>query len=299
MPEEVVAVTGATGFKGSHLVPRLLKEGYKVRALVRSETKAEPLKELGAEIFFANVTDFDTLEKAFSGADIVIHLVAVRHEKRGASFETINHLGTKNVVVASQNCKVKRFLHISILKADPEAKSTYLVSKWQGEQEVVNSNLNWTVLRPGLIYGPRGEAITTMANLVKRLPFLPVLGDGEYKMQPMYIEDEIEVFLKVLKDEKTIGQVYEIGGPEPLTYNQIMDTLGEVLIGRKRPKIHLPVSINRPFISLGEAILPNPILTISDLELLLLDAICERNAAEEVFEMKLTPFREGLEKTFG
>src|SRR3989304_7971542 len=294
---ELIGVTGASGFVGSHLISGLLKEGYKVRALVRSEEKGGKLKEQGCEVASGDVRDLASLERAFQGVQAVIHLVAITREKGDTNFETVNRLGTKNVCEAMKKSGVSRLVYTSIVRAGPEVKSAYLRSKWAAEQEIRKTELDWTILRCSFIFGAGGNALETLASMIRRLPIVPVLGDGKYKQQPIFVKDVVSCLIKSLEEDKTVRNVYEIGGPEPLEYNQILDAIGEAL-GKKRRKLHLPLAINRPLIAIGERILPKPLITIPELELLIMDPIPEKNVIKEVFGIDPLPLREVLKKTF-
>ncbi|MCL0057825.1 complex I NDUFA9 subunit family protein [Dehalococcoidales bacterium] len=285
----MILVTGGTGFVGSHLVPRLVEIGERVRCLVRSRAKLQ-----GVELRLGDVTNLSSLEQAMPGVETVIHLVSVIRESKDATFDRINVQGTKNVVQAAQKSGVKQFIHMSALGATPNPKYRYTYSKWQGEEVVRSSHLDFVIFRPSVIFG-RGAGLTDrLVQSLMMFPFLaPVPGSGKARFQPIWVEDVVTCIVQVLKGEKT-GQTYEIGGPEHLTYQQMLDTIIQIL-GIKRIKVHIPLLLMYPAVMIMEKVTPNPPVTLVELAQLELDNTTDLNSVERYFGFKPLALRDGLD----
>lgn len=237
-----VLVTGATGFVGNEVVKELLARGHRVRALVRagSEDKLQVRDRVGE--FFGDILDRQTVFQAAQGCDAVIHLVGIIREFpcRGVTFERLHVEATHNVVDAAKAAVASRYVQMSALGARPEPADPYHTTNHRADEYVTASGLDWTIFRPSVIYGPGDHSINLFTRVVKTSPVYPIIGDGDYQMQPVPVETVSQAFARALEMPHTVGRIYDVGGPEPLTFNQIIDTIAAVL-GKKVYKLHLPV----------------------------------------------------------
>jgi uncharacterized protein YbjT (DUF2867 family) len=288
----MILVTGATGFVGSHLVPCLVEAGNPVRAFVRQSANIRLLDQV--DIAYGTISDRAALKEAMIGIDTVIHLVAIIVEKKHASFIQINHYGTKNVIETARESGVKRFIHLGALGANSNQQFPYPYSKWLGEQEVRNSGLDWTIFQPSIMFGDRDEFITKLAKIVRKAPLVPILGSGKTKFQPIWVEDVCSCVLKALADNRTINKTYSLGGPEQLTYEQIVDIIISKLNKRKL-KLHIPIPLMKPIVKIMESILPNPPITSGQLALLGIDNITTLDAIEHHFGFNPKRLDDGIE----
>lgn len=294
----MILVTGGTGFVGRHLIRRLTEEGHSIRCLVRqSSKKVDLLKEFDLEIVNGDVTDLDSVKRAAEGCDAVYSLVGLLYEPRGYTFDSVHAGGVRNIVEACRASGIKRLLHISALGTSPEAKSRYHRTKLTGEEVIKESGLDYTVFRPSVIFGEDDSFVNLFAPMIRLSPVIGIIGDGGYRMQPVYIEDLITCMVKSLNDEKTYEHVYEIGGGEALTFNEIIDSIASAM-GKKRLKLQIPVTIARPMARLME-LLPRPPLTIDQLIMLLSDNICDNREAEKIFGVEFVKFSEGIKNFLG
>jgi len=290
-----IFITGATGFVGQHIAARLIEDGHKLSCLVRS-TEAEEvwyLDGIGADIFVGDILAADSLAAGIAGCDAVIHLVGVIYERRNASFEQIHVEGTGNVLAAAKQAGVGRFVHMSALGTRAGAAATYHRTKWDAEEKVRQSGLEYTIFRPSTIYGPGGDFINLLAGHVRRLPVVPVIGDGNYRMQPISVFDVAACFSSCLGRTRAACNIYEIGGPEALSYNEMIDTICHVLDKRRR-KVHIPVALVRPVAWVGERIVPWPLLTTDQLTMLLEDNVCDISDMRQDLGVEPEPFASGL-----
>lgn len=290
----MIFVTGGTGFVGSYLVPRLADTGDRVRCLVRSQAKAKILQAYGVEPIPGDVTSLHNLEQAMPGVDTVIHLVSVIRESKEVTFNRVNVQGTRNTVQAAAGSGVKRFIYISVLGANPNPKYGYTYSKWQGEEAVRSSHLDFTIFRPSVMFGQGAGLTDRLIQSLMMFPFLaPIPGSGKARFQPIWVEDVATCIVQTLKGGKT-GQTYEIGGPEHLTYEQMLDTVIHIL-GIKRIKVHIPLPLMRPAVMAMEKVMPNPPVTLVELAQLELDNTTDLDSVEHLFGFKPLALRHGLD----
>ncbi|HLB70504.1 MAG: complex I NDUFA9 subunit family protein [Candidatus Methanoperedens sp.] len=291
----MILVTGGTGFVGSHLVRRLALEKIQMRCLVRKTSNIERLRDAGAEIAYGDVTDKESLKKAAEGVETVIHLVGIIVEHKDASFEMIHTRGTRNLVEACRESGVKRFIYISALGALENARSRYHKTKWEAEQIVIKSKMEYVIFRPSIMIGEWGGFITMLSRIVRQAPVVPIL-DGESRVQPIYVENTVDCIIRSLGDPETTGRIFEIAGPEQITYRELFLELMGVL-GIKKPAIEIPTWLMWPAAYILERIMDRPPLTTQQLIMLQEDNICDVSEMQKVFDLKLVPFREAL-RTF-
>ncbi len=285
-------ITGASGAIGSALVRRLVASNQPVRALVHTPAKAAAqLADLRdrLEIVAGDVTRPDTLRPAMEGVQAVVHLVAIAMEKGRATYEGVNTQGTVNLVDAAQAAGVRRFINMSQNGADSALPYPFLRSKGKAQDYVAASGLDWTAFRPSVVWGPDDEFANVQARLIKLAPLIfPIVGDGKARFQPVYVGDLVEAVARALGDDTTIGREMGIGGPEVLTYEEIVRRVLAAL-GTRRVLVHVPVPLLRPAVAIM-ARLPNPPVTPSLLDLLKIDNVVERNALVEHFGIAPRPF---------
>ena len=289
----MILVTGASGYVGNNLVRQLVRQGKQVRAMVGSVEKALlRLKDVEPKIQIVkgDVTRPETLDEWMQGVDTVIHLVAIPIEKGKRTYEAINYQGTVNVVEAAKKAGVKRFINMCQNGATPDHFSPFLRSKGRAQAYVAASGLDWTALRPSVIWGPQDEFANVQARLIQLTPFVfPIVGDGKAQFQPVYVGDVVEAFVRAVDDPSTIGHEYELGGPEVLTYEQIVDRVLKAL-HTSRAKVNVPVTLLRPAVVLMQTLLPNPPVSTSLLDLLAEQNVVNDNALVSKFEMEPKPF---------
>lgn len=295
-----VFVTGATGFVGRTLVQRLRAEGVPVRCLVRRGSEAHLRGQEAIERVEGDALVPRNVLEGMTGCDAVIHLVGIVREQpaRGVTFKRLHVDATANVIAAASELGVRRYLHMSALGTRPYAASRYHQSKWAAEEMVRGSALPWTIFRPSMIYGRGDGLISTLAPMVRRLPVVPVIGEGAQRLQPVAVEQVAEGFVRALTKPEAIKQTYEVGGPDAVSMVELLDLIGAAL-GRSRVrKIHIPVGVIRP---LARALhrLPSFPITPDQIVMLQEDNTCDPTPFFSTFGLTPIPLRSGLDRMLG
>jgi uncharacterized protein YbjT (DUF2867 family) len=290
-----VAVTGANGFVGRHLIAQLLHRGHDIRALISERPGAE--KELpdsggrGMDVRRADVRKPESLRGAFDGIDAVVHTVAVPTERK-QKFAEVNVAGVAHVVAEARRAGVGRIVHMGALRADPESPYPYLRSKGAGEALVTGSGIAHVVLQPSLLFGEGDDFFPRLAFSLM-FPVVPVPGDGKARFQPVHVDD-IAQALAAAVERREISGVHEIGGAEPVTYDEMLaETMRAT--GKRRPTVHVPVPLMKPPALVMGLVMPDPPVTVAQLDLLAVDNTPRRNALEPVFGVRPRPFKGALD----
>ena len=286
----MILVSGGTGYIGRCLVARLAEEGEKVRVLARRQAR---LPE-GVEIVKGNVATGQGLAEAMEGVERVVHLVAIIRETGDQTFDGVIRQGAENVVNAAKAAGVVKFVHQSAIGARDDPFYGYHKAKWDAEQAVRNSGLKHTVVRPSLVFGGGDEFFTTLASLVRWNPIVPIAGEGKTRFQPIWVEDVVTCLIQCLQEGVHDDKTVEIGGPEHLTYEEMLDLVKRVL-GARRLKAHIPLFLMRPIAAVMEFVLPKPPVTREQLKMLAIDNITELDAVERQFGFKPKRLADGLD----
>jgi len=287
----MILVTGGTGFIGSRLVARLALEGKPVRAAARG-VRSSSLPD-GVEAVTADVVTGDGLERAFQGVDRAAHLVAVIVERGPLTFDTVIRGGTERLVKAARAAGVHKVVYLSAIGADPDPHFPYWAAKWGAEQAVIGSGLTYTILRPSIVFGPDDDFFNRLAGLVRRNPIVPIAGDGKTRFQPIWVEDLVTCIIACLEEGAHDGQIIEVGGPEHLTYEELLETVRREL-GVRRLKVHVPLPVVRMVAGAMEALLPRPLVTRQQLAMLAKDNATETDAVLRQFGFAPKRLAEGL-----
>lgn len=288
-----IAVSGGTGFIGRHVVRSLVARGHAVRVLARHPDRL-PFPRDHVEVVPGTLADAAALTRLAAGMDTVVHLVGIIAESGDATFTAIHVDGARRMAEAARAAGAARFIHMSALGARPDAPATaYHRSKAAGEVAVRAVGLPTVILRPAIIVGPESVPITLLARLHRLLPAVPVIGDGRFPMQPIWVGDVAEGFARAAAGEVPAG-TYEIGGPDRVTYAEFVRAIGAA-IGRPRPIVHLPLDVVR-LLARGFDLLPPALapITSDQLQMLIEGSATPENAAPAVLGTEPTALVESL-----
>ena len=268
--QKIIAIFGAGGFLGKHLMRELTKLDYRVKVATRNPYLKGYLKPLGSpgqiELFKTNIFDQESVKQVLKNCDLAINLVGILYETRKQKFNQIhsqfphllsnlcNELGTKNLI------------HVSALGARERHTSQYMQSKLQGEKNIQDNFKPSVILRPSVVFGPSDKFFEKFASIAQFSPFLPLIGGGKTKFAPIYVGDVAKAIVKSLELNNSQTKIYELGGPEDYSFKELMEIL-LAEIKKKRFLISIPWSFAK-FQSYFLQMLPNPLLTPDQVELL-------------------------------
>src|SRR3954468_2266661 len=215
-----VLVTGGTGFVGGHVVAKLREHEHPIRALVRDPQKAAALAGRGCELVAGDVTDPQSLRAAVTGCDTVVHLVAIRRG-RPADFERVMIQATRDLVAASREAGVSRFVLMSAAGTSKQTASTvpYFHAKWTMEETVRASGLEHVIFRPSFVFGRDGGVLPLFVRQVRLSPVTPVIGPGLQRSQPIWVEDVAEYLAQGVDHSDAANRTFELGGPDTVDWN--------------------------------------------------------------------------------
>lgn len=239
-----ILIAGGTGFVGSSLARKFAGDGHRVTLLLRPGSQRK-IGDPGKIIYIE--TDFRNLDIPLKDDfDAILNCIGIIREfpSKGITFENTHFEVVKYLVELSRRSGIGRFLQVSALGTGPDAETRYFQTKYRAEELLKDSGLNITIFRPSIIYGRGDEFINMIVGFLNRFSLMPLIGKGRYRLQPVYVDDLCEVILRSVDDDFTYDGIFEIGGPEVLSFNEIVDTVGEAL-GKRAMKIHQPVFFMR------------------------------------------------------
>jgi NADH dehydrogenase len=245
------AIIGGTGFVGSYIVDALLDAGHEPHVLVRSGSEAKLHRAGECKVTTGDLESPDAVDALVSGCDAVIYNVGILREfpGKGITFEALQYRGAKTVAEAAKRAGVRRFLLMSANGID-SAQTAYQTTKLKAEAMIRDSGLDYTIFRPSVIFGdPRGtmEFATQLYRDMVRAP-LPAVGfhtglspaHGEVLMSPVHVRDVADAFVNAMSDESTIGKCFVLGGPEVVSWPQMLQRIAEA-VGKKKLILPMPI----------------------------------------------------------
>src|SRR3984885_14947590 len=244
MRPQSIVVLGGTGFLGTRLIARLIKDGHRVTALSRDREQHKHLLVLpGLTLENCDVYEEAQLSERCRGKDVVINLIGILNERgfSGSGFRRAHTDLTRGVLQAARSAGVGRLLQVSALKAAIDAPSYYLRSKGEAEQLIRESNtaLDWTIFQPSVMFGPGDSFLNRFAGLVGAIPWVFPLAKPNARFQPVLVDDVIEAVLRCLHGGASSRQTYELGGPQVYSLREIVGLVAK-LTGRRRWIMGLP-----------------------------------------------------------
>ena len=290
MRQKIATIFGASGFIGRHLIRRLTQKNYRIIAVTRSPYLHGYLKLLGnigqIDLEKVNIFDEEKIRPIIESSDIVINLVGILFENKIQKFENIHAQFPYLIAKLCKEYNVEKLVHLSALGANINSNSNYMKSKARGEKYILDNIKNSVILRPSVIFGPEDNFFNQFASLTQFLPFLPLIGGGKNKFQPIYVLDVVKSIITVLEKEKSSNKIYELCGPEIFTFKELMEILLKQI---KKKRLLLPVpyklaKYNAKFFQL----FPKPLLTEDQVLMLEKDNI-ETGKYETIKSLNIKP----------
>ena len=316
----MILVIGGTGFVGRAVVKRLLQLGENVRVVSRNAPE-DTLRLKGVSYVQANLLDSEAISRHFDGVKTVINLVGIIRPTRKQSFEQAHVETVRSLIAVMKNSPARRLIHMSALGTRPHAASNYHRTKWEGEEVVRQSGLDWTIMRPGLIVGPGDGFVSTFVKMMRppistlQLGTIPLFGGGTMVFQPVAVDEVAKCFARVISHAESVGATYEICGREQKSLREMIEQIAMTL-GKKpshlccNPEllpIFLPIAAitkSKPLLFdvpmpaakvlgwLFEKTLPNPPLTYDQVLMLEEGSVGDPTQAESELGLASRPFSE-------
>ncbi|WP_411883407.1 complex I NDUFA9 subunit family protein [Polaromonas sp. YR568] len=270
-----ILLLGGTGFVGRHVCEKLAQLQCRVTVVTRRRDNARHLQMLPlVDVIEADPHDSSSLAPLLAGHDAVVNLVAILHGSQ-AAFDKAHVQLPLELARACEASGLRRIVHISALGASPGSPSMYQRSKARGEAVMLSTGLDVTVLRPSVIFGAEDKFLNTFARLQQVFPVIPLAAAGA-RFQPVWVEDVADAIVHCLQDADTVGQIYEVCGPEVFTLRQLVELAGRyagVNGGKGRPVMALPAALGRLQARLMELAPGEPMLSRDNLDAMASDNV--------------------------
>jgi NADH dehydrogenase len=280
--DTLITIFGGSGFLGRHVVRALCKQGYRIRVAVRRPELAGHLQPLGrvgqVHAVQANVRHPASVEAAVKGAHIVVNLVGILFERGRQRFAAIHGEGA-GVVARAAAAQGVRMIHVSAIGADRDSPALYARTKAEGEEAVRAAVPEAIIFRPSIVFGPEDDFFNRFAAIARLSPFLPLIGGGETRFQPVFVGDVAEAIAKAVSGEARAGTIYELGGPDVRTFKELMEFV-LATIERRRLLVPIPFGLAR-LQAFFLQFLPKPLLTPDQVEMLRRDNVVSPEAKRE------------------
>lgn len=279
----MILLTGATGFLGGYVLEELIRRGHEVTCFVRETSNLEKIKQLNVPYIFGELDDHESICNALKDKEALINIASLG----------FGH--ASNIVNACREMNINRAVFISttgvFTKLNPDSKGIRL----EAERLIKESSLDYTIIRPTMIYGtPKDRNMWRLVKYLKKLPILPILGNGTYLQQPVYVKDLAWAVVSAYETDKSIKKDYNISGLEALTYNEVVDVTGKAL-GKKVLKIHVPMKLSYGLLKLYEKLSSKPKLKAEQVLRLNENKDFSHKEAAKDFGYKPKSFEEGIE----
>jgi uncharacterized protein YbjT (DUF2867 family) len=312
MSIKTVTVFGGSGFVGRAIVRALAQKGYLVRVAVRRIELAEPVKTAGevgqVTVMRTNLRVPASVDRVVAGSDAVVNAAGIAFQRGRQRYQSVHAEGSKTVAEACRRFSVKRLVHVSGIGADQRgSRNAYIKSKVAAEDAVIGGFSDATIVRPSVVFGPGDAMFTRLARIACMAPFVPVIGDGSAKVQPVFVGDVAQAVTEILARPETAKSVFELGGPRVYTYREIAALVLRE-IDRQKPIVGVPAPLMKVagFFAQQAAIVGlTPQLTVNQVELMLQDTVTragaqglatlgiQPTAAEAILPTYLDRFRNG------
>ncbi len=227
-PAKLAVLFGGSGFVGRHIAAALRKAGWKVRVAVRDTEKARHLKNISPliEIVECNITSPTSIHDAMQGADAAVNCVGILAKNGAQNFDNIHVDGVNHISNAAKELDIAQLVHISAIGADVNGIASYAKTKGLGEQALLKNFPRAVILRPSIVFGPEDSFFNRFAAMAQLSPFLPAIGGGHTKFQPVFVDDIADAVVAALSGKAKDGMAYECGGPDVYSFTELLQRVG-------------------------------------------------------------------------
>ena len=261
-----IVVAGGTGFLGRHVVSELVERGHRV--VILSRRAGSGLSHSSVDSVTCDVSNGELPLEKIRGSDAIVNLIGINRETRTQTFQRVHVDAPRHLAAAAKETGIRRLIHISVVAARPDQSQPYHDSKWQAEELIRNSGLDFTVLRPGVIYGPGDDMITHLVKMIRFCPLFPVVGRGRSLLQPVSGQDVARVVSAAIENQAAVGRTYDVVGPEPMPLSSVVRTVAEGA-GLNVWIAPTPIWFQRFGVWLMNRLFSNPLSTPAQLQMLI------------------------------
>ena len=291
-----IVVTGGTGFIGREVVERLLEPGDDEVVVTTRHADRDPFGGR-VRLVQAFAGDHVSLGKAFMGADVVVHAIQfpnhpVEDPSKGRTYLEVDGKGTTLAAQTAKKLGVRRFVYLSGAGAGQGRPQSWFRAKDMAEAAIVATGMEHVFLRPSWIYGPRDRSMNRFVFFCRRLPVVPVIGDGRTPVFPIFVKDVARCVAESVRREDAVARVLDLGGPQRLTMDEVIRTVQSVL-GRRRPLLHHPVGLMKLLV-LPMKLMPEPMLSPTAIDFITQEVEMDPRPAMEYFGFAFRPLADGL-----
>ncbi len=286
--KDTIFIIGGTGFVGTEIVKELLNLNYRVKLLARDIKKIKPNNNL--EVIRGDIFNCMHWENKITGSLAIINLIGIIREdkNKNITFNKLHVEATDIITDLAIKYNVKRYIHMSVNSASSTEISSYFETKYRAENIVKSKNLVWTIFQPSLIFGKDDKSINLFIKNIKKIRILPVFGNGNYKLQPIYVNDVAKAFTKSITNIDCQNCSFELCGTTVYTYNDLIESISTNL-KISNMLIHIPIDLAKPIIKIFERFDFFPITT-EQLNMLLSNNTCDENKVFNILNIEQQPF---------
>ena len=256
-----IAITGATGFVGAHLANRLESEGHELVLIARGSRKDN------VRLVVSDLSDVEVLREAFEGCHVVAHCAGINREIGDQTYERVHVQGTRNVVEAAKGAGVEKIVVMSFLRARPQCGSPYHQSKWEAEEIMRDSGLDYTIIKAGVVYGRGDHMLDHLSHALHTFPVFGLVGLKEKSIRPLAVEDLVHVMRAALVDRRLKRQTIALLGPEEIYLSEAVRRVAEV-VGKRPLMIRLPVVCHQLLARVFECTMKIPLTSLAQVRIL-------------------------------
>ncbi|HEX6715506.1 MAG TPA: NAD-dependent epimerase/dehydratase family protein [Pyrinomonadaceae bacterium] len=278
-----IGITGAAGFIGTHLTQRLEAEGHEL-LLISRRTRKDNSRIVGNDL-----SDVKVLTELLSGCKVVAHCAGINREIGSQTYQRVHVDAVRNIVEAAKNAGVEKIVLMSFLRARPDCGSAYHESKWQGEEIVRNSGLDYTIIKTGIVYGRGDHMLDHLSHALHTFPIFALVGLKEKSIRPLAVEDLVHVMRAALIDRRMKRQTVAVLGPEEIYLSEAVRRVAEV-VGKRPLMFPLPVLCHRLLARVFEWTMKIPLASLAQVHILS-EGIVEPGSPVVPLPYDLTPTR--------
>jgi NADH dehydrogenase len=291
----MILLIGATGFLGRHVLKRLQDRKVPMRVLARGSgdwqdqsVRVKQFRQRGIEVTLCDIKSTSAVERAAEGSTCIINLAGVMRGATEEELEAVQLDAVEQLLAIIKEKNIQRYIQVSCLGAESDSECVYLKTKWEAEELVKQSNCYWTIFRPSFLFGESFPLLDILMPCIKMPMMMPVIGSGMNQLQPVWVEDVADCIVDSIYDRESVGQSFELGGPDVFTMSELMLEARQAL-GLAGSAINIPSDKAAKTVSALQKFVPRSPINADLAHLLVADSVTNQNALTEKFKIEPKP----------